>query len=616
MMHPSTKKLLDRLADMTRQRRIAWQETSSGTGVAYAAEGYTVHFIKEPQTLQLSDARGNILEEVTSADLAATQNDDGDPYTTVFDDTFREASRQARGTEKAIDTVLAGLDLDGDGIPDVPAPSQISQQPLEPTDDASSYEDVADETGSVGTTYAATSIASGAATNSGSSSNTMGSGTSSWGGSSFGSAREQEIPQTNDVTDDSANNVGEAVANMANEVNGSGEATTTETGSTSGILGGGTYGNSGFGSTTTQATPDPDPVPSDKASSIQSAYAPDTTRPATRSWDNGASAPVASATTPAPQDSTGGWQSTPETDPALQIPGSQSTAAPTSSATPEPAEVPSTQQDRYGTTTPSSAGVPSNSSGWNTPRSSSDETPRQETPYTGSAGQAARDEPTQTTEYGSNRSSGIQSDTSRTATDTWNSQTSPQSADNRATSSYPSETARTPETSTFGRATETASASTFGSSETSTPAVPTRPDTTVQAPQTTFGAARTAADSVVSSADSAVDAAGTGISGAAASLAGSASSAGQAVSDAASQAASTATGSARSILGGAASQAAGAAGALAGAGSAISGTIGQAAEGVADKLSPSNSTRSDLLRETDEDDQPKNKPLTRFNPWS
>lgn len=104
MMHPSTKKLLDRLAEMTRQRRIGWQETSSGTGVAYAAEGYTVHLIKDPQTMQLSDANGAILEDVTSEDIAATQSESGQAYTSIFEELFREASRQARGTERAIDT--------------------------------------------------------------------------------------------------------------------------------------------------------------------------------------------------------------------------------------------------------------------------------------------------------------------------------------------------------------------------------------------------------------------------------------------------------------------------------------------------------------------------------
>ncbi|MEL6664429.1 MAG: hypothetical protein AAFR33_15660, partial [Pseudomonadota bacterium] len=127
MMHPSTKKLLDRLIEMTRQRKIGWAETNQG--VAYATEGYTVHLIGEPQTMQLTDASGTVLEDVPADELAATQDEAGQAYTKIFEELFRESSRQARGTEKAIDAVLAGLDLDGDGIPDVPAPVQTNLQP-------------------------------------------------------------------------------------------------------------------------------------------------------------------------------------------------------------------------------------------------------------------------------------------------------------------------------------------------------------------------------------------------------------------------------------------------------------------------------------------------------
>lgn len=121
MLHPSTKKLIDKLAEMTRKRRIGWAETEDGR-LAYQTEGYSVILGGEPQSVQLLSRDGKLLEEVSGEEIAETQADDGTPYQQAFSEMYREAARQARGTETAIDTVLAGLDLDGDGIPDVPAP--------------------------------------------------------------------------------------------------------------------------------------------------------------------------------------------------------------------------------------------------------------------------------------------------------------------------------------------------------------------------------------------------------------------------------------------------------------------------------------------------------------
>ncbi len=120
MLHPSTKKLIDKLEEMTRKRRITWTETQDDR-ISYATEGYSVVLTAEPQTVHLLDAAGKVLEEVTPEEIAETVTDTGSSYQQLFAEMYREASRQARGTETAIDTVLAGLDLDGDGIPDVPA---------------------------------------------------------------------------------------------------------------------------------------------------------------------------------------------------------------------------------------------------------------------------------------------------------------------------------------------------------------------------------------------------------------------------------------------------------------------------------------------------------------
>lgn len=261
MMHPSTKTLVDRLAEMTRQKKLGWEETSSGSAVSYATEGYTVHLIKSPQTLQLTDASGSILEDVPAEDIAASQSDAGTTYTQIFDDLFKEAARQARGTEKAIDAVLAGLDLEGDAAPDAAAPAQVSQQPGALLGDQSSLEDVGDETGAIDTTWASAPE------------------TSETGSAAEDTAQEFTTengsgPVPAGPSSDSASRVGEAVATMADQVNGEGDSpaqTDAPQRRSNGILGGGTFGTGygGFGggygaaATPTSTAPEVDVAPTE-----------------------------------------------------------------------------------------------------------------------------------------------------------------------------------------------------------------------------------------------------------------------------------------------------------------------------------------------------------------
>lgn len=142
MLHPSTKRLLDRLAEMTRQRKIAWTETE--TGVAYETEGYSVVLTDEPQSMQLLSRDGNVLEDVGADAIGATATDEGESYQEIFASLSREASRLARGTETAIDEVLAGLD----DAPEVAEPVMAPAANVQPVDDGQpgSLEDVADET--------------------------------------------------------------------------------------------------------------------------------------------------------------------------------------------------------------------------------------------------------------------------------------------------------------------------------------------------------------------------------------------------------------------------------------------------------------------------------------
>ncbi|MEO1028361.1 MAG: hypothetical protein AAFX02_04815 [Pseudomonadota bacterium] len=118
MIHPSTRKLIDRLHEMTLQSRIEWAEGDDNTTI-YDTEGYRVTLTNDPQEIRLSDALGKELELVTQDALAGTLTDDGTSYADLVGTLNEEAGRIARGTEQAITKVLAGLDLDGDGVPDV-----------------------------------------------------------------------------------------------------------------------------------------------------------------------------------------------------------------------------------------------------------------------------------------------------------------------------------------------------------------------------------------------------------------------------------------------------------------------------------------------------------------
>lgn len=118
MIHPSTRKLIDRLHEMTLQSRIDWAEGDEGA-IIYDTEGYRVTLTDGPKEIRLSDTAGKELETVSEEALAATMTDEGQSYADLMASMHLEAGRIARGTELAISKVLAGLDLDGDGIPDV-----------------------------------------------------------------------------------------------------------------------------------------------------------------------------------------------------------------------------------------------------------------------------------------------------------------------------------------------------------------------------------------------------------------------------------------------------------------------------------------------------------------
>ena len=57
MLHPSTKRLIDKLGDMTRRQKVAWQEADDGS-ITHDTEGYRVTLTPEPHAVLLTDSQG------------------------------------------------------------------------------------------------------------------------------------------------------------------------------------------------------------------------------------------------------------------------------------------------------------------------------------------------------------------------------------------------------------------------------------------------------------------------------------------------------------------------------------------------------------------------------
>ena len=120
MLHPSTRKLIDRLSEMTQQARIDWAEGENHS-IVYETEGYRITLNGDPGSLLLSDLNGKELEHASADELAATTDETGTNYGQILSDMKIEAGRIARGTEKAISAVLAGLEAPLEEIASAPA---------------------------------------------------------------------------------------------------------------------------------------------------------------------------------------------------------------------------------------------------------------------------------------------------------------------------------------------------------------------------------------------------------------------------------------------------------------------------------------------------------------
>ena len=105
MLHPSTKRLIDKLNEMTRKQRVAWSEGEDGT-ITHDTVGYRVVLTPEPHAVLLTDALGKEIESCTPEEFADETDGAGRPYATFVAELYREAHRHARGAGKAINTVL------------------------------------------------------------------------------------------------------------------------------------------------------------------------------------------------------------------------------------------------------------------------------------------------------------------------------------------------------------------------------------------------------------------------------------------------------------------------------------------------------------------------------
>ncbi len=108
MLHPSTRKLIDRLAEMTELGKLDWTEGENGS-LVYSTEGYSVRLPEGAQEIIIQSIDGKELERAATEDLASTMSEHGTSYAQIVADMGAEANRYARGTETAISSLLAGM---------------------------------------------------------------------------------------------------------------------------------------------------------------------------------------------------------------------------------------------------------------------------------------------------------------------------------------------------------------------------------------------------------------------------------------------------------------------------------------------------------------------------
>ncbi len=131
MLHPSTKRLIDKLIEMTDASKITWLEGEDGTCI-YDTEGYRVTIGQAPSRVVLLDAGGRVLETVSESILANTTDSNGMQYTLRVDNLVSTARRQITGATDVIDRIVSALELDKDKKPDRKSKDKSEPAPPRP----------------------------------------------------------------------------------------------------------------------------------------------------------------------------------------------------------------------------------------------------------------------------------------------------------------------------------------------------------------------------------------------------------------------------------------------------------------------------------------------------
>ena len=109
VLHPSTKKLIDKLIEMTRSSKISWSDGGDNT-CTYDTEGYRVTIGQSPSRVVILDAAGRVLETVSDGLLSNTRDESGTSYAVKVDQLVSDARREITGAVAVIDRLVSVLD--------------------------------------------------------------------------------------------------------------------------------------------------------------------------------------------------------------------------------------------------------------------------------------------------------------------------------------------------------------------------------------------------------------------------------------------------------------------------------------------------------------------------
>ncbi|MAP95744.1 MAG: hypothetical protein CMK07_12410 [Ponticaulis sp.] len=124
MLHQSTRKLIDKLVEMTASSKIIWREGDDGTCL-YDTEGYRVTIGSAPSRVVLLDAGGRVLETVGDGLLATAADDEGLLYSAKVDKLVSDAQRALTGSEDVMERLVSALGGPADTHADVDEEEEV-----------------------------------------------------------------------------------------------------------------------------------------------------------------------------------------------------------------------------------------------------------------------------------------------------------------------------------------------------------------------------------------------------------------------------------------------------------------------------------------------------------